>query len=366
MKDTSRAQQCELPTRAHVHAHDWIQFFIWKLELCDSYTRCRKIFSAVHDLDELIFMEKHTKSLKTLKTYHFFINSYFHNLVKTLIRLTTTYSIQSSHFSYRKLGSTSPTCPHFPKFKQQDQHVQNSYWYNICSQQILVPAWSTESPLSPDAHRAQNTCSRCPFNNSSLLDDKVGNLKSSSRPAAWVRTLHKGARSFSRGTMSTTNQHRVHTTSNTYQNKNEGNADDMIFTVFAQIHEFMDSYLRKSKLSNLLPKRITSKTQTPDSYQVGNSQKSDTSTKKERKKEEKMEGLIPYVYRAIMDYKNTKQGAWMNNNDSPLGSYMRLPGDSGRFENSDIKLFGSPDSGFSITSSPAGRCYWISTRAVNR
>ncbi|KAK4342870.1 hypothetical protein RND71_038686 [Anisodus tanguticus] len=96
-----------------------------------------------------------------------------------------------------------------------------------------------------------------------------------------------------------------------------------------------------------------------------------------------MEGLIPYLYRAIMDYKNTTQGAWVNNNDSPSGSYMRLPGDSGRFENSDIQLFGSPDNGFSMNSSsasstaatkisivsggsPAVRCHWVSTRAVNR
>ncbi|XP_006340999.1 uncharacterized protein [Solanum tuberosum] len=103
-----------------------------------------------------------------------------------------------------------------------------------------------------------------------------------------------------------------------------------------------------------------------------------------------MEGLIPFVYKAIMDYKNGGQIAtgsprWMNNDSPLLGSYMRLPGGSGRFENSDIQLFGSPDNEFSMNSSsassssvaagkrsmvsggsPTARCHWISTRAVNR
>lgn len=52
-----------------------------------------------------------------------------------------------------------------------------------------------------------------------------------------------------------------------------------------------------------------------------------------------MEGLIPYVYKAIMQYKNGEQGekgAWLN--ESPSASYVRLPGDSGRFQTSDIQL----------------------------
>ncbi|XP_022842086.1 uncharacterized protein LOC111365800 [Olea europaea var. sylvestris] len=52
-----------------------------------------------------------------------------------------------------------------------------------------------------------------------------------------------------------------------------------------------------------------------------------------------MEGLIPYVYKAIMQYKNGGQGekgAWLN--ESPSASYVRLPGDSGRFQTSDIQL----------------------------
>ncbi|KAJ8747092.1 hypothetical protein K2173_001710 [Erythroxylum novogranatense] len=55
-----------------------------------------------------------------------------------------------------------------------------------------------------------------------------------------------------------------------------------------------------------------------------------------------MEGLIPFVYKAIMQYKNGNQSplsSWLA--DSPSTSYMRLPGDSGRFQASEIRLFGS-------------------------
>ncbi|KAJ0028547.1 uncharacterized protein LOC116114994 [Pistacia vera] len=65
-----------------------------------------------------------------------------------------------------------------------------------------------------------------------------------------------------------------------------------------------------------------------------------------------MEGLIPFVYRAIMQYKNGNEGSfgsWLS--ESPSASYMRLPGDSGRFQTSDMHLF-QPDCGFS-TSAPA-------------
>ncbi|CAJ1949447.1 unnamed protein product [Sphenostylis stenocarpa] len=64
-----------------------------------------------------------------------------------------------------------------------------------------------------------------------------------------------------------------------------------------------------------------------------------------------MEGLIPFVYKAVMQYKNGKQGAigsWLC--DSPSYSYMKLPGDSGRFQTSATSLFGS-DSGHSSSSS---------------
>nr|AGS78080.1 legume-specific protein [Aeschynomene tambacoundensis] len=46
-----------------------------------------------------------------------------------------------------------------------------------------------------------------------------------------------------------------------------------------------------------------------------------------------MEGLIPFVYKAIMQYKNGNEGAigtWIC--ESPSYSYVRLPGDSGRLQ----------------------------------
>ncbi|CAN4081497.1 unnamed protein product [Withania somnifera] len=93
-----------------------------------------------------------------------------------------------------------------------------------------------------------------------------------------------------------------------------------------------------------------------------------------------MEGLIPLVYKAIVEYKNGR-ATWMA--ESPSASYMRLPGDSGRFETSDLQIFGHVDSMFSTTSSaspsvstvtkrmvsggvqsPTARCHRISSRAV--
>ncbi|KAL3640665.1 hypothetical protein CASFOL_015633 [Castilleja foliolosa] len=64
-----------------------------------------------------------------------------------------------------------------------------------------------------------------------------------------------------------------------------------------------------------------------------------------------MEGLIPFVYKAIAQYKNGGQGnniigTWLN--ESPSASYMRLPGDSGRLS---IQLF-RPDCGFTTCSPP--------------
>lgn len=59
-----------------------------------------------------------------------------------------------------------------------------------------------------------------------------------------------------------------------------------------------------------------------------------------------MEGLIPFVYRAIVEYKNGKHdllGSWFN--ESPSASYMRLPGDSGRFQASDIQTLFRSDYG---------------------
>ncbi|GFY82634.1 hypothetical protein Acr_02g0008740 [Actinidia rufa] len=65
-----------------------------------------------------------------------------------------------------------------------------------------------------------------------------------------------------------------------------------------------------------------------------------------------MEGLIPFVYRTIVQYKNGGQGlvgSWLS--ESPSASYMRLPGDSGRFQVSDVQLFRN-DCGFSASSPP--------------
>ncbi|ONK76892.1 uncharacterized protein A4U43_C02F930 [Asparagus officinalis] len=52
-----------------------------------------------------------------------------------------------------------------------------------------------------------------------------------------------------------------------------------------------------------------------------------------------MEGLIPYVYKAIVQYRNgggaPLGGTWFN--ESPPASYIRLPGGSGRFRASEIR-----------------------------
>ncbi|KAL2509546.1 hypothetical protein Fot_33193 [Forsythia ovata] len=65
-----------------------------------------------------------------------------------------------------------------------------------------------------------------------------------------------------------------------------------------------------------------------------------------------MEGLIPFVYRAIVQYKNGGQGVMATLiSESPSASYMRLPGDSGRFQKSEMQLFRS-DCGFSTSTSP--------------
>ncbi|KAK8935769.1 hypothetical protein KSP39_PZI013418 [Platanthera zijinensis] len=53
-----------------------------------------------------------------------------------------------------------------------------------------------------------------------------------------------------------------------------------------------------------------------------------------------MEGLIPLVYRAIIQYRNgerSSMGASSWFDDPPASSYVSLPGDSGRF--SDMSQF---------------------------
>ncbi|GKV10042.1 hypothetical protein SLEP1_g21465 [Rubroshorea leprosula] len=57
-----------------------------------------------------------------------------------------------------------------------------------------------------------------------------------------------------------------------------------------------------------------------------------------------MEGLIPFVYRAIVQYRNGKEEGLMASwfKESPSASYMRLPGDSGRFQISEGFSTSSP------------------------
>ncbi|KAK4796277.1 hypothetical protein SAY86_028603 [Trapa natans] len=79
-----------------------------------------------------------------------------------------------------------------------------------------------------------------------------------------------------------------------------------------------------------------------------------------------MEGLIPLIYRAILQYKSggsfrgfTGGGAWFS--ESPSLSYMRLPGDSGRFQlsaSTDLPFFhptSSPSTSRGLTSSAAAQ-----------
>ncbi|KAL9674396.1 hypothetical protein QQ045_030668 [Rhodiola kirilowii] len=59
-----------------------------------------------------------------------------------------------------------------------------------------------------------------------------------------------------------------------------------------------------------------------------------------------MEGLLPYVYKTLVQYKNGN-GAHIGN-ESPSYSYVKLHGESGRFHSSDYQVFqsdiGSPAS----------------------
>ncbi|KAK4748240.1 hypothetical protein SAY87_014826 [Trapa incisa] len=61
-----------------------------------------------------------------------------------------------------------------------------------------------------------------------------------------------------------------------------------------------------------------------------------------------MEGLIPFVYRVIVQYKNGSQegplSVWFSA-ESPSGSYRRLLGDSGRFQANALQLLYSDHCG---------------------
>ncbi|XP_021289709.1 uncharacterized protein LOC110420657 [Herrania umbratica] len=78
-----------------------------------------------------------------------------------------------------------------------------------------------------------------------------------------------------------------------------------------------------------------------------------------------MEGLIPFVYRAIVQYKNGREGVlatWFS--ESPSASYMRLPtGDSGRFQVSDKQVFQSDYGDFSA-SSPSSMATSSTTKII--
>ncbi|XP_055808144.1 uncharacterized protein LOC129876681 [Solanum dulcamara] len=75
-----------------------------------------------------------------------------------------------------------------------------------------------------------------------------------------------------------------------------------------------------------------------------------------------MEGLIPFVYKAIVEYKNGRE-TWMS--ESPSASYMKLSGDSGRYEMSDLQIFGHVDSMFSTTSSSSPSASTVTKRMVS-
>ncbi|KAL8252827.1 hypothetical protein R6Q59_036520 [Mikania micrantha] len=69
-----------------------------------------------------------------------------------------------------------------------------------------------------------------------------------------------------------------------------------------------------------------------------------------------MEGLIPFVYRAITQQKNNGGQSLLRSviSDSPSASYIRLPtGDSGRFQASNFHVFRSDNIGYSTSSSPS-------------
>ncbi|KAG4205118.1 hypothetical protein ERO13_A04G084700v2 [Gossypium hirsutum] len=83
-----------------------------------------------------------------------------------------------------------------------------------------------------------------------------------------------------------------------------------------------------------------------------------------------MEGLIPFVYRAIVQYKSGKEdhvlATWFN--ESPSASYMRLPtGDSDRFQISDDRIFESDNYGkFSTSSSSSSSSSMVAPSASTK
>ncbi|KAF3330029.1 hypothetical protein FCM35_KLT05360 [Carex littledalei] len=60
-----------------------------------------------------------------------------------------------------------------------------------------------------------------------------------------------------------------------------------------------------------------------------------------------MEGIIPYVYRMIVQQRQGRQLS-LSLNDSPSSSYIMLPGDSGRFRTTDTMFFFSSPTAASV------------------
>ncbi|KAL9684040.1 hypothetical protein QQ045_021471 [Rhodiola kirilowii] len=77
-----------------------------------------------------------------------------------------------------------------------------------------------------------------------------------------------------------------------------------------------------------------------------------------------MEGLIPFVYKTIIQYKNGN-GVMVLGNESPSYSYVKLRGDSGRFHSSDFQVFQS-DCAFTATNSNQRGGYSASSVSVGQ
>ncbi|XXG75294.1 hypothetical protein AAC387_Pa07g3830 [Persea americana] len=74
-----------------------------------------------------------------------------------------------------------------------------------------------------------------------------------------------------------------------------------------------------------------------------------------------MEGLIPYVYKAIVEYRKCEQGrkAGSRFKESPSASSSRLLGDSKQYQSSQMQFF-EPDHALSL-SSPSSTSQLISS-----
>ncbi|KAF6161156.1 hypothetical protein GIB67_007797 [Kingdonia uniflora] len=63
-----------------------------------------------------------------------------------------------------------------------------------------------------------------------------------------------------------------------------------------------------------------------------------------------MEGLIPFVYKAIVQFKSgVPMTTGSRFKESPSASYIRLAGESGRFQSSEIQLFLSSSTSSSVS-----------------